>query len=261
MIQGEEQSGMIAAYARMKRRQQRLGFSLIELLVVVAVISLLVSILLPSLTKAKDLAKRAVCANQLRQLGFALHGYVTENDEVEFPLHYPANYAGWGWMVRPYTITSTTMTDYLVWVQQGEQKSGDPIYVAPEAFYCPALNEDQGYSYPKDWLNWNAEESGFPGVGKVSYITYEYFGNIASDTFFINGGFSPRDVNCPRLSEGVLFKDQANRDLATEEVTFENHPGGINIVYGDGHIEWKNDSGCTMYYMIVSGDYNYLGAW
>ena len=48
------------------------GFTLIELLVVIAIIALLVSILLPSLKKAQELAKRTVCMTQLKAIGAGL---------------------------------------------------------------------------------------------------------------------------------------------------------------------------------------------
>ncbi|MBI5863476.1 MAG: prepilin-type N-terminal cleavage/methylation domain-containing protein [Planctomycetes bacterium] len=55
------------------------GFTLIELLVVVAIIALLISILLPSLKKARDQAKAAVCLSNLKAMGTALQLYKDDN--------------------------------------------------------------------------------------------------------------------------------------------------------------------------------------
>jgi prepilin-type N-terminal cleavage/methylation domain-containing protein/prepilin-type processing-associated H-X9-DG protein len=62
--------------------RNRIGFTLIELLVVVAIIALLVSILLPSLSRARDTAKSAACASYLRTFGTAFEIYASSNNGV-----------------------------------------------------------------------------------------------------------------------------------------------------------------------------------
>ncbi len=66
---------------RLERFKRLKGFTLIELLVVVAIIALLISILLPSLSRARELSKRTVCSANLRGWGSACKIYANENDE------------------------------------------------------------------------------------------------------------------------------------------------------------------------------------
>jgi len=62
-------------------RKGRSGFTLIELLVVVAIIALLISILLPSLARARELAKRTTCAANLSGIGKGLHTYSNDGNQ------------------------------------------------------------------------------------------------------------------------------------------------------------------------------------
>ncbi len=114
----------------MRKRTLR-GFSLIELLVVIGIISVLVSILLPALAKARESASATKCAANLRSIGQGLLAYAAENH----------NYLPIAFNYRNSSVDLTTGTQTPATPVNGIIHWSSYILgtVQPEALQCPAL--------------------------------------------------------------------------------------------------------------------------
>jgi prepilin-type N-terminal cleavage/methylation domain-containing protein/prepilin-type processing-associated H-X9-DG protein len=131
------------AAARLFRR----GFTLIELLVVVAIIGVLVSLLLPAINDAREAARRSICANNLRQIGVALHNY--HDSHRGFPPGYVSWWeprrgydqgAGWGWasFLLP-NIEQNQVYDSINFELNIEVDDNSTVRVRPIGLYrCPS---------------------------------------------------------------------------------------------------------------------------
>ena len=136
------------------RRDQRSGFTLVELLVVIGIIAVLIGILLPALNKARRQARAVQCASNMRQVASALLMYTNANKGRLIPVQvstpstiYPQ---GFWW------ANELVMQKYITAPNYYNQDGSTAINTS-SAFYCPEGQFEQtvggsGASLDRTWI-------------------------------------------------------------------------------------------------------------
>lgn len=226
----------------------RHGFTLIELLVVVSIIALLVSILLPALSRARDQAKQTVCLVHMRQFGMALLMYADNNNDfvVRGRFHNKGDWISvnsWYSNLTPYLDPQKRVDPYVWAMSQDEAELYNEIWdqmICPAARVDPAANDIyQGVRMRTYGMN--------IGVGYVPGTSYDDgYGLLDWGT-----GRTRKLSKITRPSEMMCFCDTRNMDYAYAEyyawceanysadyffgIMPKRHPGGYAGTFIDGH--------------------------
>lgn len=223
--------------------KSRRGFTLIELLVVIAIIALLISILLPSLSRARELAKRAVCAANLRGIGQAMYIYAQDDPGV-FPSIAQARMANDGLMQNflPFNRSNEPSTTGIPSVSVDMWAVVRANNTTPKQFNCPSTTDVPDPA--QDTTAYYDFQFDTPNPGYSQYLSYAYqyqhdpnrriIGPASEPTFpfmadanpYIKGQVTDTPLNDRKSAARGNSKNHTNRE-------------GQNVLFVDGHVTFE----------------------
>ena len=229
------------------------GFTLIELLVVIAIIALLLAILVPSLSKAKEMAQRIVCSNHLKSLTTANALYASTHGNAYVPVRYVKNNTNYDWPGNKDFRKCVQMDSY-------KQKQDLTDYDLPDAFLCPTdrISRNPANREGGVLLSYGYNYTDFKPVGGWSPPIGNYGGHFADKVPQPSGKLAFVDsidwwvewsaadyTGTVDGRDGIGWDKLGQANIKTYKShgfhgpTIYRHNEGANIAFYDGHVEYR----------------------